>query len=342
MSSALVTGGTGMLGSHVVDLLLSEGQSVRVLARDPGRAAHLTRRGVEVVAGDLADAASVARATRGVEVIYHAAAAIGSDSDWESYRMGNVLGTRNVLDAAIRHGARLVHVSSTAVFGRHRFFDRPTDETIPLPELPPEDAYGRSKQAAEALVLDAHRSGRGWVTVVRPPVMYGLRDRQFVPRLAPVVRRGVFPLVAGGSARMTLVHGDAVARGMLLAARSEDARGRVFHLTDDFPVTVREMVQWAGEGLGVRVRWIPLSEPVASAAFGGLAWALRLVGRGDLARHAPGTLSMLTRANPFSSRRAREELGWRPEIHPREGIPQAFGAWLQERSEAPHEAKGDA
>ena len=335
MSRALVTGGTGMLGSYVVHHLLNEGASVRVLARNPARAESLSRRGVEVVAGDICDAASLARAVHGVDVVYHAAATIGGDSDWGAYRRGNVEGTRHVLEAVLRGGARLVHVSSTAVFGRHRFFDRPTDETVPLPELPPEDAYGRSKQESEKLVLAAHRSGKGWVTVVRPPVMYGLRDRQFVPRIAPLIRRGVLPLLAGGSARMTLVHGDAVAQGMILASRLDVARGRVHHLTDDFPVTVKGMVEWAAQGLGVRVRWIPLPGPLGSLAFSGLAVALRVAGRSDLARHLPGTRSMLTRDNPFCSQRARAELGWRPEVHPSEGLPEAFRAWIEDRHGGP-------
>ena len=72
-----------------------------------------------------------------------------------------------------------------------------TDESTPLPELPAADAYGRSKQEAERLVLAAHAAGRVWASVVRPPLMYGKRDRQFVPRLGPVLERGFFPLVAG-------------------------------------------------------------------------------------------------------------------------------------------------
>lgn len=327
MITALVTGGTGMLGSHVVDRLLLDGARVRVLARSARGTGFLQERGVEVAEGDLLDPPSLDRAVAGTEVVYHVAAAIGSDSDHETYQLGNVVGTLNVLDAAARRGARMVYVSSTSVFGRHRFFDRPTDESTPLPELPPADAYGRSKQEAEQRVLAAHHAGRAWVTVVRPPVMYGLRDRQFVPRLAPVLRRGVFPLVAGGTARMTLVHGDAVARGMIRASCRDEAGGQVYHLTDDFPVTVRSMVEWAAKGLGVRMRFIPVPGPVGAAGFTLLGLALRLVGREDLARHAPGTHTMLTRDNPFSSQRARDELGWTPEIRPEEGLPHAFRWW---------------
>ena len=224
---ALVTGATGMLGSHVVERLLAEGTEVRALVREPSRATWLARQDVELARGDLMDPMSLRASARGCDEVYHAAAVIGAGDGWETFRRGNVDGTRALVEAAGEAGARMVHVSSTAVFGRHRFFPHPTDETVPLPELPEEDAYGRSKQEAERVVLEAHARGTIHAVVVRPPVMYGLRDRQFIPRLASVLSRGVLPLPAAGRARMTLVHGDAVARGMILAARSPGAGGRV-------------------------------------------------------------------------------------------------------------------
>jgi len=104
-------------------------------------------------------------------------------------------------------------VSSTAVFGRARYRDEPTDETAPLPVLPEDDSYGRSKQDAERMVLEAHRQGRIWATAVRPPVMYGVGDRQFVPRVGPVLERRFFPLIAGGRTNLSLVHAGSVAQG---------------------------------------------------------------------------------------------------------------------------------
>lgn len=326
---ALVTGGTGMLGSHVVERLLAEGVRVRALVREPSRALWLARQEVELVRGDLLDPVSLRTAARGCDEVYHAAAVIGAGDGWETFKRGNVDGTRALVEAAGEAGARMVHVSSTAVFGRHRFFAHPTDETVPLPELPAEDAYGRSKQEAERVVLEAHEQGTIHGVVVRPPVMYGLRDRQFIPRLGAVLSRGVVPLPAAGRARMTLVHGDAVARGMILAARTPEAGGRVYHLTDDFPVTVREMAEWAAEGLDAPVRLIPVPGPVARVGFGMLQAGLVATGRGELARHAPGMLSMLTRDNPFSSERARSELGWEPRLHPRDGLPAAVAEWRE-------------
>ena len=175
---------------------------------------------------------------------------------------------------------------------------------LPLPQLPDHDTYGRSKQDAERLVLEAADRGRIWATVVRPPVMYGRGDRQFVPRIGPVFLRGVFPLIDGGGARLPIVSASAVADGAVLAAGTDAARGRVYLLTNDTPVTVADLVAFAAEGLGRRVRTPRLSLTTGGIAFGLLRGALRLAGRKDLAAHATGTLRMLTRDNPFTSARA--------------------------------------
>ena len=324
---ALVTGATGMLGSYIADVLRERGWWVRALARN--RAAHekLSERGLQPVEGCLEDPLALMRAARGCSAVFHAAAAIGPSADDASFRVANVTGSRNVVEAAAAAGARMVHISSTAVYGSARYRDVPTDEESPLPELPPADAYGRSKQVAETVVQEACRAGRVWATIVRPPVMYGIGDRQLAPRLGPVLMRGVFPLVGGGRSTLTCVHARNVAEGAVLAAERDDACGRAFLLSDDFPLTVAALVRYAANGLGKRIAAPRVPHFAGRWGFALLALGLCAAGRGDLARHTRGTLEMLTRDNPFTSRRAREELGWQPSVTPAEGLVEAFAWW---------------
>jgi UDP-glucose 4-epimerase len=243
----------------------------------------------------------------------------------------NVDGTGNVVTAAERAGARLVHVSSTAVFGADRYGARPA-ETSPLPGLPAHDAYGRSKQEAERAVLAAHRAGRIWAAVVRPPIMYGRGDRQLAPRLGPILSLGLFPLVGGGKARVALVHADAVADGIVRAATHDAAGGQVYHLTNDFDLTVAELVGYAALGLGRRIRTPRVPVTMARLALPLLQAALIAGGRRDLASQAPAVLALVTRDNPFTSDRARRELGWCPMVAPAQGVPEAFRWWRDART----------
>ncbi len=328
---ALVTGGTGMLGSYVVERLVADGWAVRALVRRASRTGAssdwLDAVGVERVEGALEDAPSLVGAAAGCDAVFHAAAVIGSGGSWAEFHRGNVEGTAHIVAAAEAAGARLVHVSSTAVYGRERYRREPTDEEVRLPELPPHDVYGRSKQEAEAVVLQAHRAGRVWATVVRPPVMYGRRDRQFAPRIGAVLARGIFPRIAGGRTSLAVVHAASVAEGAVLAAASDAAGGEVYLLANDYPVTTTDLVRCAAEGLERRI-WSPsVPASVGRAGFAALAWGLRARGRWDLARHAAGTLDMLTRDNPFTSERARRELGWAPSACRDTLLVEAFRWW---------------
>ncbi|MEP7064678.1 MAG: NAD-dependent epimerase/dehydratase family protein [Gemmatimonadota bacterium] len=327
MRRALVTGATGMLGSYLVQRLIDGGYEVRALVRSPERAGWLREMRAEIVQGELADAAALASAADGCSVVVHAAAAIGPQSDWETFRVGNVVGTSNVVSACAHAGARLVHVSSTAVYGDSRYENAPVHEHATLPQLPEADAYGRSKQEAERIVFDAQASGRIWAAIVRPPVMYGARDRQFIPRIAAVMNRGIFPLCGGGETTLPVVHANAVAEGAILAAHTDSANGGVYNLTTDFPLTVANLVRLARIGLSRRIQAPVLSLGSSRTFFRALEMALRAIGRRDLAAHANGTLEMLTRDNPFSSARARDELRWAPTISPETGVPDAFRWW---------------
>ena len=327
---ALVTGATGMLGAYIVEQLVADGVSVRALVRDPRAAEWLKDLGADVVAGALEDKHSLLTAATACDTIFHAAAAIGSGGAWETYRRGNVDGTSNVVSAAAVNGTQVVHVSSTAVYGRARYRPEPTDETSPLPVLPEHDVYGRSKQEAESVVLTAHRDGRVRGTIVRPPVMYGRRDRQFISRIGPIFRRGVFPLIGGGHTTLPLAHAGSVAQGAILAARSDQAGGRVYLLANDHSVDTALLVECARIGLERKV-YAPVVPPlVGRAGFGALHAALHLIGRSDLARHTHGTFEMLTRDNPFTSARARNELGWQPSVPPETALVEAFRSWSRQ------------
>lgn len=330
MSSALVTGATGLVGSYIVERLLADGWRVSALVRDPGAAAWLASAGAELARGDLANADSLRAAITGCDVVFHCAALIAATGDWASFQRANIDGTRAVVEAAASAGARLVHTSSVAVYGSAaRYRTTPTDETTPLSPLAEHSYYARSKREAEQIVLDAHAMGDLWATAIRPPMIYGKRDRQLVPRFARVMRTGFFPLFAHGRSTFSLVHASAVADGAVRAARYDAAGGRTFNLANDFPVTVADMVQLASNGLGRRVRGVNIPPSVARASLAALAAVARFANQEAMAEQLPGTVDTFSRDNPFSSERARSELGWSPTMRPEVGIPEAF-AWYKE------------
>jgi nucleoside-diphosphate-sugar epimerase len=326
----LVTGATGMLGSSVVDAFREAGWDVRALVRDPERAGWLADLGVGLAPGDLVDAASIRSAARGCDVVVHAAAAIGAGSDMEAFEKVNVVGTQAVVAAAYRAGARLVHMSSTAVYSDRSRSRAIVDEGTPFGTLEPTDAYGRSKQMAERVVETACRTGAMWATVIRPTMMYGLRDRQFVPRIAPVLKRGFMPLIDGGETRMTIVAARSVAEVALLAATSDVACGRAYVVAEDVPTKVRTVIEAASAGLARPIRSPHVPTWVGRGAFALLHGWLRLTRRPDLARRTSGTFRGLVRDNPFTSDRARRELGWRPSVDPGAELERAFRRWARE------------
>jgi 2-alkyl-3-oxoalkanoate reductase len=320
---ALVTGATGLVGSHIVDHLVANGWTVRALVRRPSP--ELAAKGVDLAIGDVLQPDLFAQAAVGSDVIFHTAAAVTARGGWEAFRRPNVDGTRNAIDAAERAGARLMHLSSVAVYSRR--YENPSEkihEDAPLLPLPEHAYYPRSKRESENMFFEAHARGRIWATAVRPCVIYGARDRQFIPRIARTLRRGIAPVIGRGTTTLPIVGAPNVAQGALLAATHDGAGGRAYNLANDFDVTLRDLYHFAEQALGRRVRTFTI--PLGVATVGFRAW-LRIVRLFGGTVVSSGALDMMTHDNPYTSARARSELGWNPRVRPEQGLVDAFRWW---------------
>lgn len=266
MSPSLVTGATGFVGAHVVRALLARGEAVRCLVRAGSSRASLEGLEVELVEGDLGDAASLARAVRGVRAVYHCAAdyRLYARDPSEIYRT-NVEGTRHLLRAAHEAGIeRFVHTSSVGALGLHRD-GSPADETTPVRLEQIVGHYKKSKFLAE-------REAEAWaarglpVVIVNPSTPVGELDAKPTPTGKLVVdflnRRIPFYVNTG----LNLVDVRDVAAGHLLAAE----RGRIGekYILGHANLTLREILELLGEIAGLRpprLR-IPHALPLAAAA----------------------------------------------------------------------------
>lgn len=263
----LVTGATGFVGSHLAEALRRRGDAVTILARSPRKAAALESLGVRTVPGDLGDTAALARAAQGQDEIYHVAGVVAARSEAD-FLAANRDGTTNVVAAAQAAGRpRMVLVSSLAAAG-----PAPRDRPLQGDESPaPVTAYGRSKLAAEQVVRG---SALPW-TIVRPPTVYGPRDRE-VLKVFRLVRLGVAPVFGDGSQQLSAVHAADLAEALIAAARAGATVGRVYYACHPEVVTSAELVRRIGEAMGRRPTVIPVPAAVGRILLGVTETAARI------------------------------------------------------------------
>src|ERR1700746_1821252 len=214
----LITGASGFVGAAVVRQLLAAGHAVRALIRPTSARAHLAGLPVEIVQGDLRDAASLARAMEGTRFVFHVAADYRL---WARHPQDivqtNVEGTRALMEAALRAGVeRIVYTSSVATL-KARPDGAPSDETLPLEAAAAIGAYKYSKVVAERLVETMAAEHNLPAVIVNPSTPIGPRDVRPTPtgRVIVEAARGRMPgFVDTG---LNLVHVDDVAAGHLAA-----------------------------------------------------------------------------------------------------------------------------
>ncbi len=328
----LVTGATGLLGSHIVEQLVKRGRPVRALVRRNSDTSWLRTQGVELAYGDVADRESLVKAMEGIGCVYHSAARVGDWGPWEEFVAISIDGTRNMLDAVREQKVkRLIHISSISVFGHPEGDGRVIDETAPIGvNVYKWSYYTRAKVEAEKMVMEYCHKHNLPVTVVRPSWMYGPRDRASLPRMAKLIRTGKIKLVGPGDNRMNVTYAGNVAECCILAADNPKSIGQVYSACSDGDITQKQFVDLLANELGCP----PVTRSVPFKVAYNVAFLMEVFGHLFKTKKPPMitryAIWLYGRRTFFTPEKARRELGWKSTVGYEEGVRISV-AWLREQ-----------
>ena len=307
MTTALVTGANGFIGSHLTELLLSEGYRVRALNQynsfnDWGWLEGIRHQNLEVVSGDVRDPAFCREITRGCDTVFHLAALIAIPYSYTApdiYVDTNVKGTLNMCQAAKDCGVRRIIVTSTSeVYG--------TALSVPIAEShpkQPQSPYSATKIGADAIALSFYNAFALPVTVARPFNTYGPRQsaRAIIPTIISQIASGMREIKVGDlspTRDFNFVHDTC--RGFLALARAENVDGREINIATGTEVSMRETLEMIAELMGADVRYVVDPQ--------------RLRPKGSEVMRLCGDNTLITSLTP-----------WRPEVSLREGLSRTIG-----------------
>lgn len=340
---ALVTGGTGFVGSHLIEELLARGERVRAIVRAGSNRGFVDSLGAEAVAGSLEDAASLRSACMGCEVVYHAAARVEIHGPAEEFERVTVRGTAHVLAAAAATGVkRFVQVSSCGVYHPRLFAGGQTlDEATPTPPAPAWFPYGRAKLEAETIVREQCPPSMEWV-IVRLGYLYGPRNRTMHEQVRPAMTDSTMRILGRGDNEMAFIYVKDVAKALALAGRVPAAARQVLIAAGNERVTQKQYFDALADGFGIPrcERHIPYR---VAFFFGWLGEKIIRSGprRNTLRRAAIALTGLPQRVD---CRRTQALLGWQPETRFADGMRETF-AWYRRaydaaRVEGPPEERG--
>ncbi len=261
-----LTGGTGFLGSHIAEQLSQQGHEVRALVRATSDTKFLeTLDNVELFEGAMDDQQRLSQAIAGVDGVLHVAGVVKAKSPAEFHRV-NAVGTRLMLEAAKEHKAQLkrfVLVSSLAVIGPSRDGQPVAGDAPPNPVT----HYGRSKLAAERFARAAKDELP--ITIIRPPLIYGPRDRECFA-FFQAVKLGVLPYMGSTARGVSAIYAADCAAACIAALTKDVPSGSAYFVEDGKTETLGELVGHIEQAMGKRA-WLRFPIPrrvLATAALG--------------------------------------------------------------------------
>ena len=307
----LVTGATGLVGSHVVEQAAQRGLRVRALCRADSETESLRQTATEIVTGDLSDTGSLSTATKDVSVVVHCAAKVGDWGPTDEYRRVNVDGTRSLLDAALNAGSlrRWIQISSLGVYSGQDHYG--TDESTP-PNTDGIDGYTLTKVESELLVQEYIRDRELPGVILRPGFIYGPRDRTVMPRLMEKLSTGRFAYLGNHDKLMNNTFVGNLCEAIWLAVEKDEVLGETFNIRDPRAVSKKEFMDTVCSAADIKppTKVVPLH----IARF--IAWHMetlwKLLGKKTAPLVNSARIKFLGRNLDFSIEKAIHELEYSP------------------------------
>lgn len=325
-----LTGGTGLLGSYVAELAVTEGIDLVALTRTTSDTTHLESLGANVYAGDVTDVDSLVAGMRGCDAVVHAASPNGGQMSPDPYEQVTLGGTEQVVAAMQFSGVkRLVYISSIAVHGLDPVRGGPVREEGGFGrELLPHDHYARAKIDAERRIRRAHAEGSVHATVLRPGWMFGGLVENSYSRLADALAaRRLFKIGAGDN-RVPLVYAGNVAHAICLALTQPSCDYRVYICAGEGTLTQDDLFASLERATGSAPPPIAVPKPLMLAAARLQEEASALLGYRLPILFSQYLVHMLGSDWQFDQRRIREDLGYEPPVPPEEAFARAE-AWYR-------------
>ena len=321
---ALVTGGTGFVGSHLTEALIRKGVQVRCLLRKNSDLKWLKGLPTESVHGDCNDKTSLEKAVRGVDWVFHLAGVTKAIKE-ETYFEVNGLGTDNLIRACLENNPRLqkfIYVSSQAAAGpsRNGCSKAESDPCEPV------SFYGRSKRAGEEWVLA--RAHELPVLILRPSAIYGPRDKDLFALFKCLSRR-IKPCPTGRRQRLSLCYVHDVVQGILLAAETQTNSGEIYFLSDGNDYRMEEIGDLCAQAVGItalRIR-VPKQMMLVIACLS--EYLSRLLGKPFLLNKDKAR-EMAQKDWVCDITKARASLGFEPKVPLSEGAKLTFEWYKKE------------
>lgn len=333
IQTLLVTGATGLVGSHVAEQARSLGLTVRALCRDTAETRRLDEWGVQIVRGDLNDTDALRQACAGVDAIVHCAARVGDWGPTAEYRRVNVDGTRQLLEAALTAGhlKRWVQISSLGVYPATDHYG--TDEST-APSTAGIDGYTLTKVESEQLVLDYVRQQQLPAVVLRPGFIYGPRDRTILPRLLERLASGQFAYLGNTDKLMNNTFVGNLCEAIWQALSHADAVGMVYNIRDPRAVTKREFIETICDAAQLRhpTKVVPLHIARGLSTIMETTWKLLRRQSAPLVNSA--RVKFLGLNLDFDISRAQSHLGYQPTTDFRTAMPDTVATFLQSGGES--------
>lgn len=325
----LVTGGTGLVGSHVLERASKMGVKTRTLARASSDTSQLAAWNVETITGDMSNADSLKAAVDGATIIVHCAAKVGDWGPTDAYREVNVHGCENLMTAAEATGQlkRFIHIGSLGVYEARDHHG--TDESEP-PNTKGIDGYTLTKVESEQVVLKHISENSLPGTVLRPGFIYGPRDRTVLPRLLDRLRQNGFAFLGSPDKLMNNTYVGNLCDAIFGVMDKPDTIGQVYNIRDNRLVSKQEFIATIAENAGYQVptKIVPLGVAKFLAKVMEGTW--KLLGKKEAPLLSNARIKFLGLNLDYCIDKAKREFGYEGKADYKDAMAETIG-WFRDQ-----------